>query len=432
MATLPVCSRSQRGISTLFVTLVLLLLSSLVVFFAARGAINEQRLSANELRTKQAFAAATAGLEHAMTHFGKSADGGLDQFTNATGVAPPDNSADPISGQSALFSGAQRPSYYEARYCDPDSAAPQCPTTHTATFSCGTALPTSKFRNPLFVACGWSDDDTAVVRLVQRAGRAPTLPGKITSPVVTKGSTTLMTGGASIFNYFNDLTIWAGGSAVTSGSMTGKTFIRDITTDQTPSPTRDFRGTSQGSNSPGCNNPWPGYDCSTDGSASGHDMVFNDTNLSTLTGDQFFAKFMTPSTPDAFRDAATWKVDLNNGMTGEDSTDINSLAGKQDAVIWVEGNVNSLSGTIGSVDKPVILVVNGDLDLGSNANIYGLVYVRGNFTSSGTPTIYGSLISQGTATGGSNLKIIYDPGVLAGSGQLGKAGKVQGSWKDWQ
>jgi hypothetical protein len=393
MKQIPVLQR-QRGVNTLFVTLILLLLAGLVVFYTARGAITEQRLSANELRQKQAFAAASAGLEHAMAYFAKD---GVDQvipFARDRVLNNTDNEsefpADPISGMSTIFTTetGERPSYYGIRYCAPGVLPPPCPVSHLDAFDCTHGTPgtpegrlhDSNLRNPLIVSCGWSDDDSAVVRLVQGGSRAPTLPGKITAPVVTKGVTNLNTGGVSIFNYFNDLTVWAGSGAVTTGSNTCKTFIRDVSTDPVPSSTRDFRATG---NSPGCNNVPAGYNSSTGGGVVGHDMIVNDTNLDSLNRDQFFAKFMTPSDPDGFRDSATWKVDLNNGMSGEDSNSANSLAGKQDAVIWVEGNLSGNLGTIGSVDRPVIMVINGNWDLGANAEIYGVVFVRGDVNGNG-------------------------------------------------
>ena len=64
----------EHGASTLFITLILLLLSSLVVFYTARNAINEQRLSANEVRTKQAHDAASAGLDYAWLILPKVSD----------------------------------------------------------------------------------------------------------------------------------------------------------------------------------------------------------------------------------------------------------------------------------------------------------------------------------------------------------------------
>ena len=134
--------------------------------------------------------------------------------------------------------------------------------------------------------------------------------------------------------------------------------------------------------------------------------------------------------PDAYRDTvATYKVDLNNTLTGEDSTSIGSITGKTDSVIWVEGNASGL-GNIGTADHPVVLVVNGNLDFGANTVINGMVFVTGQVTGNGTPTIYGSLIA-GSANLTGNAKIIFDPNVLGNARRLGKAAMVPGSWRDW-
>lgn len=416
--------RLQKGVNTLAVTLLLLLLSSLVVFYTARHAINEQRLSANELRAKQAFAAATAGMEHAMGYF--SSSGGVDKTGGGLNGTDPDNVADTITAVG-LFDVGTKPSYYAALFCSPSSEPPRCPVTHTASFSCDTALESTNLRNPLIVACGWSDDDMAVVRLVQKASKAPTLPGKITAPVVTKGVTNLLTGGASIMNYFNDLTVWSGGG-VPSKSATGKTFVRDISTDSVPNPSRDFRNTGM---SPGCENPPGGYVCATYGNATGHDIIDNDVNLGSLDSAAFFKKFLsTDKEPAAYREGADWTIDLT-GAISADSNDINTLKNKNDSVLWVEGNVTSLPDPIGTPERPVILVINGKLDIQGSPVINGLVFVRGEVYGTGSPTIYGALIAEEATNVNGNVKVIYDPNVLKNTSQLGKAAKLQGSWRDW-
>lgn len=401
----------EHGVSTLFITLILLLLSSLVVFYTARNAINEQRLSANEVRTKQAHDAASAGLDYALAYFAK----GLNINAFPTGAQ--------------LYSNTSRPSYYQSAFCSLATYGaigtnpPVCPTDHGSALTC-TAPTTTELRTPVVVSCGWSDDDKAVIRMVAKGAGTPSLAGSITAPVVTSGVSNLLTGGASVLNYFNDLTVWAGGM-VPIQSNTGKTFVRNLSTD--PSATSpDFRNTG---NSPGCNNPPSHYTCSTDGNNLGPDVIVNDTALSSLTPSDFFANFMGKE-PVPYRDTvATYKVDLNNTLTGEDSTSIGSITGKTDSVIWVEGNASGL-GDIGTADHPVVLVVNGDLNFTASPVINGMVFVTGQVTGNGTPTIYGSLIA-GSANLTGNAKIIFDPNVLGNARRLGKAAMVPGSWRDW-
>lgn len=60
----PSSSRRQRGVAALVVTLLLCLTMVLAVAFAHRDIAAEERRSANDLRTAQAFEAAEAGLSN--------------------------------------------------------------------------------------------------------------------------------------------------------------------------------------------------------------------------------------------------------------------------------------------------------------------------------------------------------------------------------
>lgn len=78
------------------------------------------------------------------------------------------------------------------------------------------------------------------------------------------------------------------------------------------------------------------------------------------------------------------------------------------------GNLTFTSNhTYGSAASPIILIVNGTLDMTGTVNFYGLLYVTGNISINGTVNIYGSIISQTsiTKTGG-NATITFDPAIL--------------------
>lgn len=418
----------QQGVATLFMTLMLLLVAGLVLLYTSRGAVMEQRLSANEIRAKQAFAAANAGLDHALAYM--QASGGIDHDGNGV--------PETIANQQLVnASGANVPTYYAFRYCRTTSTV-SCPAAHGAGIvpNCSLPLqPTDDFKDVLAVACGWSDDDSAVHLVSQRIGGTPSLPGSIPAPLISRGTANLLVGGASVMNYFNDLSVWSGGD-MTGQSMTGKTFVRDTanptyaiadkTTDTDGDGTPNYRDTG---NSPACNNPPDGYTCSTQGSTLGHDTVTGDTRLTQGTTDDFFQLFFG-DTPANYRDSTGWKVDTNNTLSTENSTNINSIVGLKDTSIWVSGNV-SIPGDIGTKDHPVILIVDGNLALGSNATINGIVYVRGDITGNGSPTVFGSMIVEGNANTTGNPKIIYDPYSGTSLTHDGIATKLQGSWKDW-
>lgn len=422
----PVASRLttsiQRGVATLFMTVVLMLAVGLIVLYINRGAILEQRLSANEIRTKQAFAAANAGLDQALAYMRK---GGIDQDKN--GVVD-------VITPNTLTSASGKPSYYQVAYCDPlDIPYTTCPATHSTALAC-TLPPAGQPQPPTpmdlsrvgLISCGWSDDDSSVQRIVQLAGFSPSLGGSISTPVTSRGTANLLTGGASVLNYFNDLTVWSGGDLL-GQSNTGKTFIRDEVTNPVASLSDPYRDVG---NSPSCNNPPTGYQCSTQGSTLGHDTVSNDTRLSSLSVDGFFQYFFGQTTT-AYRDStATWVVDPGSVLSRSNSTDLNSVVNMRDNSIWVEGNA-SLPGNIGTQDHPVVLIVNGDFNMSANSVINGLVYVSGNITGNGSPTIYGAVVSAGSTNVTGNLKVVFDPKVLDRASNLGQAGRLQGSWRDW-
>jgi hypothetical protein len=414
--------RRQQGVAALFMTFILLLVAGLVLLYTSRGAVMEQRLSANEIRTKQAFAAANSGIDHALAYM---VNGGIDHGGDGT----PDTLNSLTLTQSG-GTGTPQPVYYRAVYCLP-GAAVTCPAAHTTAPTC--TAPTD-FAEVMVASCGWSDDDSAVHLVTQRIGGTPSLPGAVPNPLISRGTANLLVGGASVLNYFNDLTVWSGGSML-GQSMTGKTFVRDTvayptgdkTTDSDNDGTPNYRDTG---NSPSCNNSPTGYVCATQGSTFGHDTVTGDTRLTQGTDDDFFELFFGESPADYRDKTASWVVDTNNSLSTENSTYINSIVGMGDQAIWVTGDV-SLPGNVGSKDHPVILIIDGDLALVSNAEINGVVFVRGDVTGNGTPTIYGAMIVAGDANITGNPNIIYDP--YGGTSLLhnGKATKLQGSWKDW-
>ena len=407
--------RLQRGFATIFVTIVLLLAVGLIALYSNRAALVEQRLAANAMRAAQALAAADAGIDHALAYMNGA--GGIDH--NADGTV------DRISANTLTQSSGGTPSYYRVVYYNPATALPTCPTQHTGVIPADAAL-LSTSTAVMAVSCGWSDDDSSVQRVVQLLSNSPSVAGSIAAPLVTRFATSLLTGGAAVLNYFNDLTVWSGGDLL-GQSNTGKTFVRDIATNPVALPTDPYRTTG---NSPACNTPPTGYACSTQGSTLGHDTITNDTSLSNLSADGFF-QFFFGQAPTAYRDnTAKFVVDPTGGLTTSNSTNINSIVDMTSTVIWVEGNA-SLPGNIGTQNGPVILIVNGDLNLGSNSVVNGLVYATGAITGSGSPRIYGALISAGTASANGNLTVVYDPNVLMGVTNLGKASKIPGSWRDW-
>jgi Tfp pilus assembly protein PilX len=408
-------SKHETGVIALVVAVTLLVLSSLAVFYSGGNAVNEMRLASNHVRTKQAFMAAQAGLNHALNYM---KNGGIDH-DGVTGV-------DPITS-TPLAAGS-----YSVAFCDASAVTSACPTAPPSTpISCTT--PTS-FTRVLVYSCGWSDDGTAVHKSTQVVSGSPGTPGgsRPPLPLIAKGAANLLTGGATVVNYFNDFTVWSGDSFL-GQSNTGKTFVRDVATYPTPDPTFDFRNTG---NSPACNNPPAGYICSTQGSSTGFDVIQGDPNLSTKTVNTLFSESFGTTQTDYRDNVAAYRVDVKSTptLTNRNSTDIADIGGMRDTAIWVDGNVTIQNLTIGTPTQPVILIVNGNLDLMGNVEINGLVFVTGSVGGTGGGTVYGNITVAGTANSGGNLLIVYDPFKSKGDSpfsEAGMPGKLNGSWKDW-
>lgn len=92
------------------------------------------------------------------------------------------------------------------------------------------------------------------------------------------------------------------------------------------------------------------------------------------------------------------------------SSNINGAAG---VTIWIAGNL-TLNGstTVGTPNKPVILIVNGNLTLNNTASIYGFVYATGNISLNKTNMIRGSAASESNIVLNFDSLIQYDQSIL--------------------
>ncbi len=393
----------QRGALALLVSALLFLMSMLILLYVNRGAVAEQRMSANELRAKDAFAQAVAGLDHALAYM---QNGGISQ----DGDAVPDSVG---NGQ------------YRATFCRlQDQDPPACPTT-AGPIGCNEVPGTGESDSVLAFSCGWSDDNSAVQRVVQHLRGTASTAGNASTPLISRSSS-FFTGGASVFNFENDLTVWSGGS-FDSNNATGKTYVRDTFTVAADAPTElkhlDFVDN-------GCNNPPADYACTTDGPTLGHDVVFGDNTLALASKGEFFQRFLGRP-PEVYRQSVV-EYDITGDQFADTVTKINA-SGEQ-AVIWVEGDLTIGSNLqLGDFDGPShILIVNGNLTFNGGPTLHGLVFTFGTVSGNGNARVVGSLITaENVEQGTGNLNIIYSSGALSRITNIGRAAKVAGTFRDW-
>jgi len=227
---------------------------------------------------------------------------------------------------------------------------------------------------------------------------------------------------------FASYTLFSNGPFATLVSKGAVDFSGDLTITNTTSPTTIWSGggvslTGSAETDAGNGN----------GSSSGNigtDIQQNDTNLSTLTDDAFFETFVGTT-------RAVARETANLVYTNNTNTNYSSLLdGVQGKLIWIEqtaGNAVLNGGTIGSVDFPVVLIINGNLSVSGNVMIYGAIYIANNFTNNGAGTVQvnGAMIVEGTTTATGTPDVTYNPTIFDNINEkLGSFVKVPGSWRD--
>lgn len=389
--------RNQRGLATLFVSVILLFLATILALMVARATMMEQRMGANEVRYKQAFEAAQAGLDEAITQLFTLPVGVNKDLNNPNVVFPP-------APTDTFGNGAQ----FHVSFCEPDSE-PTCPDAPGAPLC--TEVQQENFGTPLVASCGWSDDQIARKLVTQGVGTVTILGSAPTNPLIARGAVNAG-GSANVVNYFNNLTIWTGGGFLSIGNA-GKTFIRNP--DAPPPPV----GTVPPGEPNSCTTS-VSYVCVTDKNTTGPDVISNDPTLFNLDQDQLFLNFFGRSFDDF---AATSTVVA--------AADAGDLVGSLEQAFVITGDAVFPNATIGSRERPVAVVVDGNVSFQGTPTIHGIVYVRGDVAGGGNVKILGAAVVEGDVAPTGSVDIIYDPFTLGQLQNQGIPGFIPGSWRDW-
>lgn len=152
----------------------------------------------------------------------------------------------------------------------------------------------------------------------------------------------------------------------------------------------------------------------------------NDQDLRDLTNDEFFAKYVgTPlesATPiwnslQEFRDDTDRVVTYDPSGTARAQADaLSELITEGRDLVYVNGDLTLRNGVIGSPERPLVLVVDGDLNVAGNMIIWGTVFVNGAADfSRGTNKMLGSLVSVGDVDMAGNPAVYYNAGLAGGA-----------------
>lgn len=245
---------------------------------------------------------------------------------------------------------------------------------------------------------GVSDDNSSTKTVQQQVKFGAHLVFPPTNPLISQSNINL-TGNTNIINTQSNSTVRAGGGVTLSGSAQTTTSTGKSSTSSTIK----------------------------------SDVQQNDNTLATQSPSDLFKSYFGV-------DSQVLKNNIDNYYTNSISTNYSTLLnGKQGTSIWIDQSSGdaTLSGnvTLGTAEKPVILIVNGNLQLTGTATIYGLVYVMGGSVTKqlgGTLDIYGGLIATGNITINGTAKITFDTNLLTTIHKtLGYYAKVPGSWRDF-
>jgi hypothetical protein len=413
----------QRGAAALPAVMILFFVLVLIVLYANRGLIFEQRTSANQYRSTQAFETAEAGLEWALASLNnhKSIDAACAvDATAASSFKGRYTAIDATTGTITPTAGAV-------------VRAAACVVNGDGTFSC--ACPTAG--NP-------APNGVGAVFAVQLAAASPAQPGVM--QIIVHGCTSTGTTAR------DPRCIPGGGSTGTSDSYAKVSVSVGILPALATAPgatitaktTVGWTGAGAGvgviNSDPSSNGITINAGGAVDesharivtipGSPPASSIIENDPSLQALSDDAMFQTFFGVSR-DVYKSLATVLT-----CAGNCANTLEAAVNGSDGPFWVEGDLDVNSNvSIGSVDKPIVLVVNGNIHLNGTMDVFGLVYstsLTWNNTGGGSAFLRGAAVAEGAFTGNGTPDFYFDATLLRTlSTTMGSFAKIPGSWKDF-
>lgn len=427
----------QRGAVTLFSAVIILVLMSMVAFFANRNILFERKTSANQYRSSKAIEAADAGVEWAMANLNT-----LRKITAACALSAVGTDR---SFRDRYLDGNNNGLYDDVSATDPalftDSTplctriggnwSCSCPTAAAPTAAtCTEAEGCPTFRlgfervivDPAKAAP--LDADQNQVRVISTGCTNAQRPCVPTASAAADGTATAR----QVLKLMNGLATIPASAITAKGNVDfGSNAITATNLDPgTNGVTINAGGTITGFINDSTIHTLPG----TPPTAS---LIPSDTSLSSMSDDQMFMSYFGV-TKDAFRNSTATKTITCSGVCNSELANAINEGARQ---IWVEGDITlNQNATYGSETAPIMLVVNGNIELRGTMIIYGLVYCQDSTwdnTGGGDATVIGAVISEGNFTATGTPNPTYDPDVLRRlRDTTGAYAKVPGGWRDFR
>jgi PilX N-terminal len=420
--------RRQRGIASLIVVALLFFVVSLVTAYTNRNLIFEQRTSVNQLRSTQAFEAAEAGIEWALSML----NGGSIGDDSCAPSADPDDET-------------FRERYLET---DPETGVVSARDPYAGPVADrlgrGTVWPTC-----VFSGGNWSctcpdagaaspDGDGPAFR-IRLSGGGPLQPGLVL--VESNGCTRLDDQCLD----FPAASVGGEGRASVSVLVALRSALRELPL-ATLTVREDMAVTGAGISVYNSEPLGSGVTVLAGGTISGaaalgsvggtpgdRSIVSDDSGLQAITtGDRMFSVSFQ-ATPELFERQPGLRV-LDECAGGCSASDLVEIAGaNRGRILYVDGDLD-IDADLGTADAPVFLVVTGSVGFSAAATVHGAIYSRAEeWQTSGGGTLRGAIIAEGRLVGDGTTTFIYDRAVLRNLlWGTGSYVRVPGSWADFK
>jgi Tfp pilus assembly protein PilX len=410
----PASKFNQKGAAVVVTAVLLLIGVTLVVMFAAQVGLQDQRISANQYRHKQAFANAEASLEYAASFLGENS--GLHNGNPADGWTS-------CTGNTGIFpcsiTGAE--SVYGTISGGTISSSVPVATLPLETYMVKVGDVTT------IVGVGTSDDGTAnSTVMVDYASQSLLVPGELPP---------LMMPGGDLSGNFNiipnpdgggegvPISVWTK-DTVSIGTGNWKTCDHDQY--------RDGGNVCWDTKSAGTSRDWLACKCGDE--RSNKDDVNEDIVMypaANFPSSPFFYVF--GDTQENVKQQAE-----SEGLVLADCSNLASAVAAvgEPTLVWIEGPCDvSSNSLVGSRANPVILVSEGKITINANSELWGIFVSLDSVKLNGGPVIHGSMISEldGDLTNGTYYQV-YDPDVFANledSDINTILSRMQYSWRDF-
>lgn len=371
---------NQCGAATVAITLMLAFVVLLTVTFANRSVLFEAKTSANQYRAAQAHEAAEAGLDWALAQLNNPRPIGDDCQASSAATALQFRER-AISAMQAVCT--ERDGGWSCR-C-PTSGEPDA---GSATLSF-TVRGTEGAQPGLLQLNSTGRSRNASAHVHALVGRLPGLDTLPAAALTVRGSVTAAFAVHHVEPASGGLTVHSGGAIDTQA-------LRLVSTPGTPA------------------------------AAS---VASNDAALAQLTPQGLFAS--------VFRmDKATWRAQpVVRELACESACDgALSQAAATESLLWLRGGLRLTTPVVlGTPQRPVLLVVDGPVELHASAVIHGVIYsTQTSWADTAGAAIHGAVIVEGDLHASGSTQIHHDSSVLqALHERSGSYARLPGGWRDF-